>query len=131
MDFNPSLLFAYAFGAALLILYVAAAVFCAKFAWKAAIDRYRWLRGPGTSFVLAIFFAPGFVAAGHGVGFAPAWLMFATGTYDALTSESKTKALLIFPATWAVLFCLIQGYLLMAKGKPGQRQTEEKQTSGN
>lgn len=98
-------------GLAIVAAYVALGVWAvrATWSWSSKIDG-QWARIVLASSVATVFFMPGIVGAGHGVGIGPAWLMFATGTFGALTSASKLKALVGIMVGWAIALSI--GFLI-------------------
>jgi len=102
---SKQLFFAYAIGIALVAGYVAFGVWAIRksWTWSASVPA-RWLRVLLVSTVVTMLFAPGLAGGGHGVGVVPAWLMFATGTFGALTGASKQAYLLSIAIAWAVVF---------------------------
>ncbi|MGH8582220.1 MAG: hypothetical protein ACREWG_05415 [Gammaproteobacteria bacterium] len=102
---TTEMLFALVFGVGLLAGYVALGVLCAKktWQWSTGLTR-RWVRVLLVSAVITLIFCPGVIAAGHGAGIGPAWLMFASGAFNSLTSSSKRNMLLFVLAVWIVVF---------------------------
>jgi hypothetical protein len=111
-------------GFMLLAAYVALGIWAtrATWVWSSAIT-VRWMRIVGTSTVATMFFMPGIVGAGHGVGIGPAWLMFATGTFGALTTTSKVKALVGIAIGWAV--AILVGFVIAGFDKSNGRKGDD------
>ena len=102
---TKELLFGLMLGLAMLAGYLALGVYCAKktWQWAAGIPR-RWIRVLLVSGVLVFFFCPGLIAAGHGAGIGPAWLMFASGTFKSMTAPSRLNVMLFILGIWLVTF---------------------------
>ncbi|MGQ0585726.1 MAG: hypothetical protein ACT4PK_00785 [Gammaproteobacteria bacterium] len=98
------LFFAYVMGFALLTTYVALGIWAVRKAWVWTVLWKKWLRALVVSLFVTVIFAPGLMGAGHGVAFVPAWLMLATGTFGALTSESKQDYVLALVLCWVIVF---------------------------
>lgn len=85
-------------GLALLWAYVALAIYCARKIWRTS-SKPEWLRIQACALLLAVFFAPAFVAAGHGGGVAPAWFAL----MDPGSSQRVIDgALASLASTWAL-----------------------------
>lgn len=90
-------------GLALLWGYIALAVYSTKKVWTHTTSYPDWGRVLLCTLVLTVFFAPGFVAGGHGVGVAPAWVaLFDPGSNRFLIRN----ALISLAVTWTVLFVI-------------------------
>lgn len=102
--------------------YLALGVWATRSTWQwSSALRARWIRIIAASTVGALFFMPGIVGAGHGVGIGPAWLMFASGTFGALTATSKVKALVGIAIGWGVAVLIgfaLAGIYEAKQGKP-------------
>lgn len=82
--------------------YIALGVWCARVSWAISTSlEPRMLRLAVNSFVWAFFFAPAFVAGGHGVGVGPAWFVLAT---QRSSDELTRVALISLPVVWLLLF---------------------------
>ena len=103
------------FGVGLLAGYAALAVLCARktWQWSGGLSP-RWLRVLLVSAVVTFFFCPGVIAAGHGAGIGPAWVMFVSGAFRSLTAGSKQDMILFILAVWIVVFAV--GLLVSKKG---------------
>lgn len=96
-------LLAIVLGLALLWGYIALAVYSTKKVWALTASYPEWSRVLLCTFVLTVFFAPGFVAGGHGVGVAPAWVAL----IDSDSNRSLIRnALISLAVTWTVLFVI-------------------------
>lgn len=90
-------------GLVLLWGYVVAAFHLTKWVWAATSAHREWLRLLLSTLVLAVFFAPGFVGAGHGAGLMPAWAaLIAPGS----NRFAVKGALISFALTWTILFLI-------------------------
>ena len=88
-------------GLGLLWGYIVLAVYATRKAWAFTASRPDWLRVLLCTLVLTVFFAPGFMGAGHGVGLAPAWVALV----DPGSNRFAVKgALVSLAVTWSVLF---------------------------
>lgn len=70
-----------------------------------------------TALIPAFFLAPGVIGAGHGVAFAPAWMMYTSDTFATLTRHSQGIALLVIPATWVLITAIWLGVELCRGGR--------------
>lgn len=102
--------------------YAALGIWATRATWsRSSAIRARWIRIAVASTVGALFFMPGIVGAGHGLGVGPAWLMFATGTFGALTTTSKLKALAGIAIGWGMAVLIgfvIAGVSENRQGRP-------------
>src|SRR5688572_1132684 len=93
---TPEMLFGFLLGVAAIVGYVVLGVVCAKKVWQWSVElSQRWVRVLLVSFAIVVFFTPGVMGAGHGAAIVPAWLMFVSGTFQALTAASKQMVLLM------------------------------------
>lgn len=90
-------------GLALLWGYIALAVYSTKKVWAHTASYPDWGRVLLCALVLAVFFAPGFVAGGHGVGIAPAWVAVVDPGSNRFLIRN---ALISLAVTWTVLFVI-------------------------
>lgn len=98
-------IFAIVFGVALIAGYVALGVWLIRKTWSWSDEiQTHLVRVALVSVVATLFFMPGVVGAGHGVGVGPAWLMFASGTFSVLTFKSKLVALVSVLIGWGISF---------------------------
>jgi len=101
------LVFAYAFGVALIVGYIAFGVWAIKKVWSWSDEiQTHLVRVALVSLTATLLFMPGVIGAGHGVGVGPAWLMFASGTFGALTLKSKLMTLAGVLVGWAITFAI-------------------------
>lgn len=101
------LMFAIVFGIALIAGYVALGVWLIRKTWSWSDEiQTHLVRVALVSLVATLIFMPGVVGAGHGVGVGPAWLMFASGTFGALTGASKLKFLIATAICWGIAFAI-------------------------
>jgi hypothetical protein len=61
-------------GLVLVVGYITAGIYLTKLSSRLLMRKPIWARSLSTAAVLSVFFAPGFVAGGHGVAFGPAWV---------------------------------------------------------
>lgn len=102
------LVFTYVLSVVMLVGYLALGVWSVRTAWAWSTSlQVTWARAFIVSTVITVFFAPGLAGGGHGVAPVPAWLMFATGTFRALTTESQRIYLVTFLAFWFVTFGVV------------------------
>lgn len=103
--------FAYALGAVMLAGYLALGVWAIRKTAGWVTPLRPLVRALLISLLVTVLFAPGIAGGGHGVAVAPAWLMFATGTFGALTATSKMiyllGLLLFWLATCAVTWVVV------------------------
>lgn len=88
-------------GLLLAAIYVAAGIYSAKIVRALIKSSADWIRNLAGAAILAVFFAPAFVAGGHGVGIAPAWV--------ALLDTDSNRFIISFAlqslaGTWIILF---------------------------
>jgi hypothetical protein len=102
---TPEMLFGFLFGVAVIAGYVVLGIVCTRKTWQWSVGfPQRWMRVLLVSFAIVFFFVPGVMGAGHGAAIVPAWLMFASGTFQVLTTASKQMVLLLILGAWAVVF---------------------------
>lgn len=105
---DRQLAFTYVLGVAVVVGYVALGVWAVRTAWAWSTPlRAVWARAAIVSTLITVFFAPGLGGAGHGVVPVPVWIMFTTGTFGALTTESQRFMLLGLVVFWLVVFAVV------------------------
>jgi hypothetical protein len=106
-------------GMMLIAAYLALGIWAvrATWVWSSGMGT-RWMRVACASTVATVLFMPGIVGAGHGIGIGPAWLMFATGTFSALTTASKLKALAGIAIGWLITLSI--GFLVAGSNIRGR-----------
>ena len=108
--------------AAVLLLwfgYLALGIYCARRAWQAArVLPAPWMRRLATSLVLAVFFAPSLIPAGHGVAPGPAWIA------GAVWHEVRhlPQAMLLPMGVTALIFFALATLIRWLRGSPPAAQ---------